>query len=229
MSNLRDGLSSCTAQLRAIDIQKGKDEDRAELAKSNGTFFDAIDTFVVPLLDLLTISRSIADGNYHLSNESISRIIDVGKLGLQTLKAGHSEGSYKYRNLAQNVFQSVQTEWNSKIHSQTEELINNLDILRYFLGPSKSSQIATIENGISSFEQLPVSVEKKTSFFNGLFTGQQMLTGVEFSPAIKTFLGKVADKTATFADLNDEIITWIKDNKFEEKISLSIYMKSFTN
>ena len=49
-----------------------------------------------------------------------------------------------------------------------------------------------------------------------------MLVDVHFDAEIEKFLKKVSDKEATLLDLNDTILQWIKEEKLEKSIALSI-------
>ena len=64
--------------------------------------------------------------------------------------------------------------------------------------------------------------ERYQTYLVGKQEAEKMLVDVHFDAEIEKFLKKVSDKEATLLDLNDTILQWIKEEKLEKSIALSI-------
>lgn len=55
----------------------------------------------------------------------------------------------------------------------------------------------------------------------GINEANLMISQLKVSSKVQTFLQKVSSGEASIVDLNDEILLWLKDNRFEKKVKLS--------
>ncbi len=224
---LKDELEKCTEDLRMVQTKLGIKNDNDAQAKVNNTFFDACSKYLFPLLDLLLLSRSIEETEYRLEQDLSNEIIKLAADFKEIFDAKKVSKALSLSRRAETWLDRAKAEWKNKVASINKDLLTELEILKRFYGLSeKSRDINAVINCISGFENVPPTV-KTDQYLNMISKGHEWLQEQHFNEDVRQFLEKIVNGTATLADLTDGILEWIKEVDFEDKISLSIFMKSF--
>lgn len=75
---------------------------------------------------------------------------------------------------------------------------------------------------IKKCEKWPLTEDTVSGYLNAKQQANELLEEMRFDDDIKSFLQKVALRTATLADLTPQILEWINSESIADKIGLSI-------
>lgn len=222
----KNELEKCTSELQTIQSQLGVESVKQEKAKYNNTFFDACKKSMIPMLDLLLLSRELGS-DYRLGDEAEGEII---KIATDFKTAFDSKSVVKPLALSSRstkALNAVQNKWTELIDGLTSALVTELNVLKSFYGPGQTTtQINYVISTIATFKANP-SIKGKQHYLDMIKRGSEFLKEQHFTPEVKAFLEKIVKKEATVADLTPAILDWIKEAKFADKISLNIFMQNF--
>ena len=85
-----------------------------------------------------------------------------------------------------------------------------------------STKILQIRSKINKLEnRWPFTAEDLKLMQEGINEASSIIKELKVSSNIQDFLQKVSTGEASIIDLDDEILIWLKDNKFENKVKLS--------
>ena len=85
-----------------------------------------------------------------------------------------------------------------------------------------STKILQIRSKINKLEnRWPFTAEDLKLMQEGIIEASSIIKELKVSSNIQDFLQKVSTGEASIIDLDDEILIWLKDNKFENKVKLS--------
>ena len=85
-----------------------------------------------------------------------------------------------------------------------------------------SEKILQIRSKVIKLEnRWPFSKNELESMQQAIDEASLMINQLKVSSNIQLFLQKVSNGEASIVDLDDEILLWLKDNRFENKVKLS--------
>ena len=127
----KNELEKCTSELQTIQSQLGVESVKQEKAKYNNTFFDACKKSMIPMLDLLLLSRELGS-DYRLGDEAEGEII---KIATDFKTAFDSKSVVKPLALSSRsakALNAVQGKWTELIDGLTSAVVTELNVLRSF-------------------------------------------------------------------------------------------------
>ena len=161
----KNELEKCTSELQTIQSQLGVEAVKQEKAKYNNTFFDACKKSMIPMLDLLLLSRELGS-DYRLGDEAEGEII---KIATDFKTAFDSKSVVKPLALSSrsaNALNAVQGKWTELIDGLTSALVTELNVLKSFYGPGQTTtQINYVLSTIATFKTNP-SIKGKQHYLD---------------------------------------------------------------
>lgn len=110
--------------------------------------------------------------------------------------------------------------WNTYATEQSYDFIRGLDSIKQVADPTED--IDAIINGLNRLiDKWPLMESNISQFKRYITQAQEKLMSLNTSPAVQKFLERVANKSATIVDLTPEVIQWLKENNFENKLKIS--------
>ena len=114
----------------------------------------------------------------------------------------------------------MQSTWNIFSDNLTKETLDQLEI--FWLVCNNRKEIRDIINSIKGIREWPLTEEKYKRYIQNIENANAQIKEVHFDEDIEVFLRKIKDRTATLLDLNDKILTWIRENNLNGNIMLAI-------
>ncbi|MCM1988824.1 hypothetical protein [Oceanirhabdus seepicola] len=151
-------------------------------------------------------------------SELISKIDDI----LKKRRRGHilRDQDFKYIVACiEGKSNKLRNEWVIYANENTKEIINSLNSLsNLFEDKRKVNEILTRLNGMKN--RWPITDNDILEFREVIKEGQNIIEQLKLTEEVQMFLRMVVNRTATIEDLTPEVLSWIKDNGFVEKLTI---------
>ncbi len=122
---------------------------------------------------------------------------------------------------AENAYKTLQTnmkkEWSKQYTGLTGTTLSTLEAIK---GIDSDGVSACIQK-IGSAENWEVGVDKLHAMMKGLENADQLIQKLGLDEEIITFLKNTNSGRATLKDLSEKVLTWLKEEKLENKLSIS--------
>lgn len=128
-----------------------------------------------------------------------------------------SEEVANAETLFKNLQGNMKKEWASQYTNVTGATINTLEALKG-IEPEKVTQCLQKIQTATNWE---LGETNYKSLITGIESAETLITGLGLDDEIIMFLTKTNSNKATLEDLNEKVLTWIKDEKLEKKIRIS--------
>lgn len=128
------------------------------------------------------------------------------------------EGTF-LRSALDSVESQLKSEWKKHYEHKTRGVIQTLTNIRPFFNDER--EIEMIINNLKGFEsKWPINRKSYDRFEELINIGKNKINELELTDDIRRFISRITSNNATIEDLNPNILKWIKDNKYENKIKL---------
>lgn len=116
------------------------------------------------------------------------------------------------------IVQAMRNLWQSFYKDNTNNTIGLLNVVR----ATNPNLIDSCINEINLAAKLPNKAATIKNLKKQLTTANQIIDNLKLNDAIIEFLKKINNGNATILDLNEQVLIWIKEEKLENKIKLSM-------
>lgn len=205
-------------------IKEMKELRRLETIKANRVQQEATD---MKYHNLVGQVKDYMDIVHYLQNELGYEVSDSHKTEINALlvklqeviKEGYSDKELvtESENDFKNLLTAIKKEWAKYHTSLTSTTVNTLKII----GGIKSDQVEACLTDIknASTWQMDLAVYKKLK--KALDSADSLIEKMSLDQDIIAFLTKMTSGKATFLDLNDKVMDWIKKESLEKRVKLS--------
>lgn len=217
--SFRNKLNNCSGLLEKIALLKGEKIQSDEHARNNNIFFNAFNEYVKLATSYGVIKNFVS---YALTSQDSSDLARINKNIKDTFETKQTSNPITLQNLIKKVNERLQASWVMFSDNLTRETLDQLEI--FWLVCNNRKEIRDIINAIKGIKEWPLTDDKYKRYLQNIENANAQIKEVHFDEDIEAFLRKIKDRTATLLDLNDKILTWIRENNLNGNIMLAIKM-----
>ena len=205
-------------------IKEMKELRRLETIKSNRVQQEATD---IKYHNLVAQVKGFINILQYFQTELKFEISDSYKIEISTLFGKLQEvikDGYANKNLVtesendfRNILNTIKKDWTKHHTSLTSTTVNTLKIIGGIESDQVEACLTDIKN--ASTWQMDVTVYKKLK--KALDSADSLIEKMSLDQDIIEFLTKMTSGRATFYDLNDKVMDWIKKESLEKRVKLS--------
>lgn len=198
------------------DEQLIRNQDEQNLAHNK--FLEVVKNTQIQLNSLVYAKKEFS---FQLSSEIIQQLKDIVKLEQE--EANNSRGFLSIdhiRKIEENyrkTSEKISAEWKISYRDTTGQLLGALRVInKVFSKNEVKTMIDLLEKGKTwdhNIQRLKVLKETKEG-------AHKIYTTLNLDRKILEFLNNTSQNRTSLADLNDEILSWIKDNNLEKSFRL---------
>lgn len=201
-----------------------QDLQRKTAIKNNKDLQEITDTKYRVLLTqvnlfVVTIEYLYSDVNVHKNDEiltSMSELLGALEKVVETGFASRDEVTN-----AENSFKTIQgnmrKEWSKQYADITGSTVSTLEAIRGIDPENVGSCLQKIQPA----ESWELDVKKYKTMSSGLVDADELIVSLGLDDEIITFLQNTNSGKATLRDLNDKVLSWIREENLEGKIRIS--------
>ena len=170
-------------------------------------------------IDNLIELKNILDENidYISFNPILKNILEI-KLSINNDKIDGREGAI-LNTIIDSIESQLKVEWKKYYEKNTRVILQTLSNIKPFF--NDETEIERIILNLKKFESSwPINNLKYNLFIDNINLAKNKIKELELTEDIRIFISKIIANTATIEDLTPNILKWIKDNKYENKIKL---------
>ena len=127
------------------------------------------------------------------------------------------EGVINAEKKFETVNNTIKDDWPTQFVSLTGSTISTLDVIRD-ISPENVLQCLDKINSAKSWD---LDVKKYKKMNDGLKDADQLIIGLGLDDEILSFLQNTNSGKATLVDLNEKVVSWIRDEGLENRIRIS--------
>ena len=205
-------------------IKEMKELRRLETIKSNRVQQEATD---IKYHNLVAQVKGFINILQYFQTELKFEISDSYKIEISTLfgklqeviKDGYANKDLvtESENDFRNILNTIKKDWTKHHTSLTSTTVNTLKIIGGIESDQVEACLTDIKN--ASTWQMDVTVYKKLK--KALDSADSLIEKMSLDQDIIEFLTKMTSGRATFYDLNDKVLDWIKKESLEKRVKLS--------
>ncbi|CEP66717.1 Uncharacterized [Moorella glycerini] len=110
----------------------------------------------------------------------------------------------------------LKAKWEGFVRKSSEDVLQLLEVIIPLVGePGKAQTTAAIKSFLGKW---PVSAEEVSSFTKAIEEGKQIIASLDVDNKIRNFLTLVANGSASLADLDDDVMNWLREHRLESRI-----------
>lgn len=206
-------------------IKEMKELRRLETIKSNRVQQEATD---IKYHNLVAQVKGFINILQYFQTELKFEISDSYKIEISTLfgklqeviKDGYANKDLvtESENDFRNILNTIKKDWTKHHTSLTSTTVNTLKIIGGIESDQVEACLTDIKN--ASTWQMDVTVYKKLK--KALDSADSLIEKMSLDQDIIEFLTKMTSGRATFYDLNDKVMDWIKKESLEKRVKLSL-------
>jgi hypothetical protein len=216
IDTLREASTAMASSASAMNDENAIEQYKQQLIRLNSTI-----TQLKSLIDVILAIQAQGISNTVLSTtekEALDTSIETCGEKTHSVKLDSSDVS-ALKNATDLCHASAEHVWKEKSGIRAENVYASLNTLRALMpaGQEVDSLLTAIALGKG---KLPTSGRSVSSFVDSIKKAQDLVEGLHLDPEIEAFIGKVKTQTATIADLDDHILSWIKTNHLTGKLKI---------
>ena len=215
--NFRKKLNNCIVLLQNIALLKGEEAQKSESAKNNNIFFTAFSEYTKLIRSYAIIKKF---EGYTFSAQDLIDIKEITKQVREIFDTKQVYSPIQLQNSIKKLNEKLQLSWQLFSDNLTREILDQLEI--FWLVCNNRKEIRDIINAIKAIKEWPVLDINYNKYCENLSKAHEQIQEIHFDDEIENFLRKIKDKTATLLDLDDKILTWIRENNLNGNIVLGI-------
>ena len=150
-----------------------------------------------------------ANSNLHSVAEKLEHAIRGSVANEETVNAA--------KELLRNTENLVSNQWSKEFGRIANSTLGTLTVITSFDAPRAQPLI----NDITAAKTWSRDAARIERLANSIDAAQSLVQNLGLNPPITAFLNKMACNKATIADLDAEILTWIRKNGLENRVGLS--------
>lgn len=214
---LHEKIQATIGLIEDVVDNKQKENDNANTAKRNSTFFDSYANLIPYITSYILAKRNLGFVLQASTYDSLIDLMNYSKTTFDNAKAVNPE---HFKQKSELFINSIKNEWETYYKNSNSELINGLNIIVLI-----HSTPAIVRSCIATFnkcEKWPLTQESVDAYKEARLKADALLKEMRFDDEIRDFLIKVRDKRATLTDITPSILEWIQSENISDKVSLSI-------
>lgn len=214
---LHEKIQATIGLIEDVVDNKQKENDNANTAKRNSTFFDSYAKLKPYITSYILAKRNFGFDLQESTNNSLRDLMNYSKTTFDNAKAVNPA---HFKQESELFINSIKKEWETYYKNKNSELINGLNIIVLI-----HSTPAIVRSCIATFnkcEKWPLTQESVDAYKEARLKADALLKEMRFDDEIRDFLIKVRDKRATLTDITPSILEWIQSENISDKVSLSI-------
>ncbi len=212
-SNIEETISRGKSLTRMLDELESSVEELEALVEFTSAF-----TACCAGLDL-TPSVGLVESIYHLLNEMLLKLDDAA---LESPELNRLSSAIHKLNV------HLRVKWEEFVRRSCDDVLELLEVVIPLVGdPSRAwAAVSKIKNFL---EKWPVSPEDVSSFTQAITEGKKIIASLNVDNKIRNFLILVANGNASLADLDDDVMNWVKKHRLESRIAITFRGRSHSN
>lgn len=214
---LHEKIQSTIGMIEDVIENRQKENDNANVAKRNTTFFDGYAKLTSTITSYILIKKNFG---FVLQPNTATSLRDLMNYSKRTFDEAKAINPQQFKQKLEVFIDSIAKEWEVFYKANNSELINGLNIIVLV-----HSTPTVVKNCITVFnkcEKWPLTTENIDSYMEARQKANDLLKEMRFDDEIKEFLVKIRDKRATLNDITPSILEWIKSENIADKVSLNI-------
>lgn len=219
---LQEKLEECRLLMAEVSQNKQKDNEHQNVVRKNNTFFDAYNTYFVPIIKGYVVCKKY--DHVKFSDKTIRDLQTCIEYSKKTFEQKSVINPGKYQDEVKKLSEKMQAEWKTQTEEYLADTKEELGILK--LVSNDKQEIQRVLNCLNNFSKWPIDESITIQYENASQKAKEILARMEFdgdhASDITQFLKKVKDKEASLLDLTDPIIAWIRKEGLSGNIMLSI-------
>ena len=184
---------------------------------------DKLDRRVSQYVDMNNILKEYLKNNENIKFKESKYINNQIDIILNNIKSNELNNYGLIKNIestVENYNFNLKDHWKQEYRRDTKGTISILLMLEKLYDDSE--KILQIRSKVIKLEnRWPFSKNELESMQQAIDEASLMINQLKVSSNIQLFLQKVSNGEASIVDLDDEILLWLKDNRFENKVKLS--------
>lgn len=154
----------------------------------------------------------------NISLDSISKnILDI-KISINNDRIDGREGAI-LNTILDSIENQLKEEWKKYYSKNTRVILQTLSNIKPFF--YDETEVERIILALKKFESTwPINRGKYDLYRENINLAKNKIKELELTEDIRIFISKIIANNATIQDLTPNILKWIKDNKYENKIKL---------
>ena len=214
---LHKKIQSTIGLIDDVFDNKQKENDNANTAKRNSTFFDSYAKLTPSITSFILVKKNFGFLLKSNTANDLHELMNYSKTTFINAKAVNP-GSFKQK--ADAFVETISKEWETFYKANNSELINGLNII-VLVHPTPNIVRSCI-TVLNRCEKWPLTQESITLYNEACQKAEDLLKEMRFDEEIREFLIKVRDRKATLTDITPSILEWIQSENIADKVSLSI-------
>lgn len=214
---LQKRIHSTIDLIEDVIDNRQKENDNANVAKRNNTFFENFKKLTPFVTSYILIKKNFG---FTLQSSTASDLQDLMNYSKNTFENARAVNPASFCKKAETFADSISKEWETFYKSSNNEIVGGLNII-VLVHPTPN----IVRSCISAFnkcEKLPLTQESIDSYNVARQKADELLKEMKLDDEIRDFLIKVRDRKATLADITPSIMEWIQSENIADKVSLSI-------
>lgn len=214
---LHKKIQSTIGLIDDVADNRQKENDNANTAKRNSTFFDSFARLTPSITSFVLAKRNF---NFSLQSNTATGLHDLMTYANTTFINAKVVNPGPFKQKADAFVETIAKEWETFYKANNSELINGLNII-VLVHPTP----IVVRNCINAFnkcEKWPLTQDSIDSYKEARQKADDLLKEMKFDDEIRDFLIKVRDRKATLTDITPSILEWIQSENIADKVSLSI-------
>ena len=176
-----------------------------------------IDSYNLNIFDELEFEKTI---------EEVNEILEK----LDGIEVPSKRKLYNLSNIIEKKDSRLENEWQTKVSKISRDNLNTLEIIKKLL--SNTNQIDDIKSRIDIVKsKWPFTEKELQNYEKAIEDSRRLIEKLEIGEdgeEIKEFLRLVSLGKATLADINKQILTWIRKNGFDQNLEVKFSQKNKT-
>ena len=206
----------------SISIKSMKKLHALEVQKANKVQQDIINNNyhrIVEKAEILCKAVCCARKQFNFQIECLSDLINL----LSFLQSAGSrsfveqEQVNKATNIYNGLHDKIKKEWSKHYQTLSSSTVNTLKAIRGL----DDTRISSCINKIEAASMWDASVDTLMTLKDAIVQANQLIQSLNLDQEVITFLGKITSGKATLADLNENVLQWMKEEQLLSKIKLS--------
>lgn len=214
---LHEKIQATIGLIEDVVDNKQKENDNANTAKRNSTFFDSYAKLIPYITSYILAKRYFGFDLQESTKKSLRDLMNYSKTTFDNAKAVNPA---HFKQESELFINSIKKEWETYYKNKNSELINGLNIIVLI-----HSTPAIVRSCIATFNKCEIwtlTQESVDAYKEARLKADALLKEMRFDDEIRDFLIKVRDKRATLTDITPSILEWIQSENISDKVSLSI-------
>ena len=208
-------------------IKELKDLRQREEIRDNKAAQDALDAKYKILTDqihrlLLALRYAKDNMSFRLSDDVLNDLDTLLIDQKKTVESGYADKEMinKVENELKSINVIVKKEWSKQYTSLTNATVGTLKVI----AGVDSEKVSECLEGIAKGESWTTNISEFEVMNKSLSDADALISGLGLDEQIITFLQKMNSGKATVVDLDEKVLSWLRNENLDKKVRLSFYV-----